>query len=97
MANKPKPDKKVDVTIVVSGQPERLEVNHHQSVEHLVEKALKRSGNAGQAPGEWELRREDGTLIDQSLRVDQAGIVDGTTLFLNPKTGAGGCGRPRHS
>jgi hypothetical protein len=85
-----KPEKKINLTVVVSGQPVPIEINHNRLVEHLVEKALKQSGNHGQAPDQWELRTESGDLIDQSLQVDQAGIHDGMTLFLNPKTGAGG-------
>lgn len=86
----PQPDKKFDLTVVVSGQPVKVTVNPHQSVEHLVHEALQRSGNQGQAPDQWELRTEAGALLDQSLDVASAGIADGLTLFLNPRTGAGG-------
>lgn len=83
-------EQNIDVTVVVSGQPTRLKVNVHQTVEHLIHEALKESGNKGQAPAEWELRREDGALLDQSSRVADAGLVAGVTLFLNPRAGAGG-------
>lgn len=86
----PKPDKKFTLTVVVSGQAVPITINHNRRVEHLVEKALKESGNQGQAADQWELRTEAGELIDQSIQVDDAGIHDGVTLFLNPKTGAGG-------
>lgn len=80
----------IHVTVVVSGQPERLKVNVHQTLEHLVHEALQKSGNHGQAPSEWELRTEDGRLLDQGATVSGAGIQDGMTLFLSPKAGAGG-------
>lgn len=80
----------IEVVVVVSGQPERLKVNVHQTLEHLVHEALQRSGNRGQAPSDWELRTEDGRLLDQSQTVVAAGLRDGTTLFLSPKAGAGG-------
>jgi uncharacterized protein DUF2604 len=83
-------DQNIDVTVVVSGQPERLKVNVHQTLEHLVHEALKKSGNKGQAPSEWELRTEDGRLLDQAATLSAAGIQDGMTLFLSPKAGAGG-------
>jgi hypothetical protein len=57
----------IDVTVVVSGQPERLMLNVHQTLDHLVHEALQRSGNQGQASSDWELRTEDGRLLDQSL------------------------------
>jgi hypothetical protein len=85
------PDKNnIEVVVVVSGQSERLKVNVHQTLEHLVHEALQKSGNQGQAPSEWELRTEDGRLLDQSLTAAAAGLYDGATLFLSPKAGAGG-------
>ena len=80
----------IGVTVVVSGQPEKLKVNVNQTLEHLVHEALQKSGNKGQAPSEWELRTEDGRLLDQAATVSAAGIHNGTTLFLSPKAGAGG-------
>jgi hypothetical protein len=83
-------EQNIDVTVVVSGQPERLKVNVHQTLEHLVHEALQRSGNQGQAPSDWELRTEDGRLLDQATTIAAAGVHDGTTLFLSPTAGAGG-------
>lgn len=83
-------DQQLDLIVVVSGQPERIRVNVHQTFEHLIREALQRSGNQGQAPSEWELRTQDGILLDQGLRVGDATLADGTTLFLNPHAGAGG-------
>jgi hypothetical protein len=50
------PTENIDVTVVVSGQPERLKVNIHQTLEHVVHEALQKSGNTGQAPAASELR-----------------------------------------
>ena len=84
------PEENFEVIVVVSGQPEKIRVNVHQTLEHLVHEALQKSGNHGQAPSEWELRTEDGRLLDQSLTIAAAGIHNGMTLFLSPKAGAGG-------
>ena len=84
------PNKKINVTVVVSGQPHAVTVNQNQKLEHLIKEALKASGNQGQALSEWELRTEDGRLLDQDARVDEASITEGMTLFLNPHAGAGG-------
>ena len=80
----------IEVVVVVSGQSERLKVNVHQTLEHLVHEALQKSGNQGQAPSEWELRTEDGRLLEQGQTAGAAGLHDGVTLFLSPKAGAGG-------
>lgn len=82
----------IDVQIVVSGQPTSIRTNLNQFVEQLVKEALKESGNKGQPTSEWELRTSDGALIDQALKISAAGILDGTTLFLSPRAGAGGDG-----
>lgn len=90
MSEHEKHKENIEVVVVVSGQSERLKVNLHQTLEHLVHKALQKSGNQGQAPSEWELRTEDGHLLEQSLTAAAAGLHDGATLFLSPKAGAGG-------
>ncbi len=84
------PDSQITVKVIVSGQPTSVTVNKHQKVEHLVREALNQTGNKGQPPADWELRTSDGALIEQSLTIEAAGIVDGATLFLNPRAGAGG-------
>jgi hypothetical protein len=83
-------EQNIEVTVVVSGQPQKLKINVHETLEHLVHEALQKSGNQGQAPSEWELRTEDGRLLDQTATVAAAGIHNGMTLFLSPKAGAGG-------
>jgi hypothetical protein len=80
----------LELTIVVSGQPERLKAHLHEKLERLVREALNRSGNEGQPPSDWELRTEAGQLLDQDQTVAVAHIHDGQTLFLSPKAGAGG-------
>jgi hypothetical protein len=84
------PDSQISVKVIVSGQPTSVRVDKHQRVEHLVREALNQTGNKGQPPADWELRTSDGALIEQSLTIEAAGIVDGATLFLSPRAGAGG-------
>jgi hypothetical protein len=83
-------DQEIEVTVVVSGQPERIRIATDQRVEHLVRASLRKSGNEGQPPADWDLRTESGNLVDQEQKIHAAGIQDGMTLFLSPKAGAGG-------
>jgi hypothetical protein len=78
------------VVVVVSGQPTSVKTNVHQTIEKLVAEALKETGNKGQPPSEWELRRADGGLIEQTLTIEAAGVIEGMTLYLSPRAGAGG-------
>lgn len=84
-------DRQIDLVVIVSGQSQPVRIKPNQKLQHLVKEALHLTGNAGQAPSEWELRREDGSLLDQHLHAHEAGLVDGMVLFLNPHAGAGGC------
>ena len=86
----PKADPNINVNVVVSGQATTLKINLHQKVEHLVKEALNQTSNKGQPTGDWELRKTDGTLIEQTLTVENAGIIEGMTLYLSPRAGAGG-------
>lgn len=86
----PQSDPNINVNVVVSGQPTLLKVNLHQKVEQLVKEALNQTGNKGQPASEWELRTSDGSLIEQTLTIQSAGIVEGMTVYLSPRAGAGG-------
>jgi hypothetical protein len=85
-----KQDNHLELVIVVSGSPEAVRINRNEPMEHAVREALRESGNPGQPPEDWELRTESGHLIPLNLRGQEAGVVDGQTLFLSPKAGAGG-------
>jgi hypothetical protein len=86
----PDKDKKVDLIVVVSGEPIEVDVNPNQKAEQIVREALRRSGNQGRPIEEWELKREDGSLIELTARVGDLGLIDGMRLFLSPKAGGGG-------
>lgn len=83
-------DPNITIIVVVSGQPTSLKVNIHQKIDHLVREALNKTGNKGQPPSDWELRTSDGALIEQTLTIEAAGLIDGMTLYLSPRAGAGG-------
>jgi len=90
-------DPNLNVTVVVSGQPISIKVNVHQKIDHLVREALKETGNKGQPSSDWELRTSDGALIEQTLTIEAAGLVEGVTLYLSPRAGAGGQYHEYHS
>jgi len=84
------PTPNLDLIVVVSGSPHPVRINVHETLERVVAEALRESGNVGQPPADWELRTEDGLLLDQATRVEAAGLHEGQTLFLSPRAGAGG-------
>jgi hypothetical protein len=81
---------KLEVTVVVSTKPVQVLAQPHWSVEQLIRQALDEAGKKGEKPGDWELRTEDGVVLEPNARLDQIPITSGLTLYLDPKIGGGG-------
>lgn len=84
------PDNKINVIVVVSGVDQPLVANPHQKVGHLAEKALKASGNEGQPLDNWEMKTAAGDPIPFDSKLEEAGIGEGSKVYLTPKAGSGG-------
>ena len=82
--------KKIDITIVVNGQPTVVVVEVESRLRTIIPDALRQTGNAGQPPDNWELRDTDGTLLDLDKTIEDYGFSDKVRLFLNLKAGVGG-------
>ncbi len=89
MADK-KPGKKLELAIVVNGEPTLVEANPNAPLQTVVNKALADTGNTGQPPENWELRDEAGQLLDTSRKASSFGFAPGVKLFLSLKAGIGG-------
>ena len=84
-------DKNIVVSVVVGGRAiEGIRVNVNQRVEQLIREALREAGLAGANTDEWDLRNQGGQPIDRALRIGEAGIAEGATLYLDPREGGGG-------
>jgi Predicted metal binding domain/WXG100 protein secretion system (Wss), protein YukD len=82
---------KITVTVVVSGARLSLTEGADQKVAHLIRQALQEAGIPHPKVEDWTLRFADGSAaIDPDLHIEQAGITDGATLFLDPDEGGGG-------
>jgi hypothetical protein len=82
---------KITVTVVVSGARINITENANQKVSHLIREALKEAGIPNPSVEDWTLRFGDGgAAINPDLRIDEAGIADEATLFLDPDEGGGG-------
>ncbi len=81
---------KVDLAVVVNGQPVLVEVNLNAPLRTVIPKALEESGNTGQPPENWELRDADGAELDLDRKIGNYGFPPDVRLFLNLKAGIGG-------
>ncbi|HEY2053443.1 MAG TPA: DUF2604 domain-containing protein [Solirubrobacterales bacterium] len=83
-------DHKIDLTIIVNGQPTIVEVNQNAELGSVVEKALHQTHTTGQPVDAWELRDAAGVELDLHKKVKDFNFPPGTQLFLNLKAGVGG-------
>ena len=82
---------KIKFTIVVNGTPCVVEQNVNSPLSAVIERALAETGNVGQPAESWELRDEQGVLLDSTRKISSYGFAPELTLFLSLKAGVGGC------
>lgn len=81
---------KINIEVVVNGQPTLVEANLNSPLHTIIPKALEQTANAGQPPENWELRDAAGNVLDVSKKIKDFGFPGGIRLFLNLKAGVGG-------
>jgi hypothetical protein len=81
---------KVDLAVIVNGQPTVVSANPQAALESVISKALEQTGNVGQPPGNWEIRDSAGTELDPHRKINDFQFAPGAKLFLNLKAGVGG-------
>ncbi|MXY43535.1 MAG: DUF2604 domain-containing protein [Dehalococcoidia bacterium] len=82
--------KKIDITVVVNGQPTVVSTLDNVPLGTIVPEALQQTENTGQPAENWELRDADGNLLDLNKKIEDYPFTDKTRLFLNLKAGVGG-------
>jgi hypothetical protein len=83
-------DKKIQLAVVVNGQATVVEANPNAPLHTVIPHALQATGNSGQPPENWELRDENGTLLDTSKKISSFNFAPDVRLFLSLKAGVGG-------
>lgn len=82
---------RIDIAIIVNGQPAVVSANPHSPLRTVIPKALEDTGNdIGQPVENWELRDAGGTLLDTSQKIESFGFAGDVRLFLSLKAGVGG-------
>jgi hypothetical protein len=87
---RPMAEHRIQIVVVVNGQPTLVEANLHSPLETIIPRALEQTGNTGQPPENWELRDAQGTLLDTSKEIASFDFPPDVHLFLNLKAGVGG-------
>ena len=81
---------KIEFTVVVNGSPVTFKEKAENLLSVVLERALKKRGNVGQPAENWELRDEQGVLLDPAREIEKYGFGTAVTLFLSLKAGVGG-------
>lgn len=81
---------KLDLTVVVNGQPTTVNAEPEAPLGSIIPKALEQTGNVGQPPQNWELRDVNGNVLDPAQKIETFGFVSGVAIFLNLRAGIGG-------
>lgn len=81
---------KIEIAVIVNGQPTLVEANANAPLQTVIPRALEQTGNTGQPPDNWELRDGNGTLLDTSQKIGSFNFPPDVQLFLNLKAGVGG-------
>lgn len=84
-----KPDKKYQLTFVVSGQAYSDSFPESQPLKAAIQHVLAQTKNTGQPAENWVVTL-DGKELDQSKSLKDSGLKDDVRLLLNPRTGRGG-------
>lgn len=84
-----RPDNKLDLTVVVSGEPVAVTVNPNQQANSLIREALREAEAANRDPDGYLLTFNDHEVAGDT-RIGAIGVRDGDTLFLAPRQGVGG-------
>ncbi|CCM80051.1 MULTISPECIES: DUF2604 domain-containing protein [Rhizobium] len=81
---------KIDITVVVNGQPTEVEANPNQPLHVVRTKSLEQTQNLAQPAENWEFKDEAGTLLDADKKIGDFGLANTVTLFLSLKAGVAG-------
>jgi len=81
---------KLDLTVIVNGQPTTVTAEPEAQLGSIIPKALEQTGNVGQPPQNWELRDANGNVLDPARKIESFGFVSGIAIFLNLRAGIGG-------
>lgn len=83
-------DKKITLTIIVSGTPTTVEANPKQKLQVVAQKALDQTGNTGRPLSDWTIKTREGVVLDMKNTVESYGLKDGCQLVMSLEAGVGG-------
>lgn len=89
-SNNSKADKKLSITVIVSGTPTLVNANFKQKLHVIAQKALEQTGNTTRPLSDWTLKTRDGVVLDYDKTAEFYKLSDGDVLVMSLNAGVGG-------
>jgi hypothetical protein len=83
-------NKKLTLTVVVSGTPTDVEAHEKEELSKVADKALKQVGSKEKDLTKWKLTDSKKNELSFSQTVESAGLKNKDTLFLDLRAGVTG-------
>jgi hypothetical protein len=81
---------KTQLLVVVNGVETLVEANESAPLKTVAQHALSASGNNGRPLSDWELKDEQGRLLDLDRKVGSFGFAPNALLYLTLTVGVNG-------
>lgn len=78
------------ITVVVNGSPVVVTANRNAPLRTVIPEALRLSNNLGQPPENWELKDEQGNVLNLDQRIAEYNFPPTVQLFLSLRAGVAG-------
>lgn len=83
-------DKKISITVIVSGTATIVEVNSNQKIKVIANKALEQTGNTARPLSDWTVKTKEGSVLNLDSTVKDNHLVDGAVVVMSLSAGVGG-------
>lgn len=81
---------KIELTVVVTGTPTKVETNLNAPLSEVATKAIDQTHQTEKDLSRWEMTNAQGGQLQFATKVGDAGLKNGDTVHLNLRTGVTG-------
>lgn len=81
---------KIDLVVVVNGVETFVEANRNAPLHTVAEHALAKTGNTRRPLNDWELKDEQGRMLDLARKVGEYHFGEHAVLYLTLLVGVNG-------
>ena len=83
-------ENRVMLTVVVSGTPTEVETNLNAPLSEVAKKAINQVGSKEKDLDKWKLTDSNKNELSFDQKVGEAGLQNGSTVFLDQRAGITG-------